>query len=224
MNLIGLTGLPNSGKDTVAEIIQLLHPNFGYKLMSFAKPLKVIVATLMGVEPELFENREFKESISSRKWWYFKNMGRTELPLNLDRIPYYSSVLEDYHTMGIEPAIITGMDLITPTNRQVLQDVADLLKTRYPNLFSQWMKEYIYSSGKNLIITDVRYNDEAEVIKMFDGIIIEVRRDEAKASLHSSDKGISQNYVSYVIKNNGSKEELENKVRDIISDMLSKRK
>jgi len=72
-NLIGVTGLKGSGKDTVAKIINTLHQK-QYKTKRFANPLKRFVADILGVPVELLEDRAYKETVLSKEWdrWFIK--------------------------------------------------------------------------------------------------------------------------------------------------------
>ena len=60
-------------------------------------------------------------------------------------------------------------------------------------------------SKLNLVITDVRFNNEAELIKENGGIVIEIRRNDREAvSEHKSENGIDESLVDFVVENNGT--------------------
>ena len=66
-----------------------------------------------------------------------------------------------------------------------------------------------------IVVDDVRFDNEAETIKAFAGLIIEVRSkktseriDTARAD-HKSENGVSLDYVDAIIENDGSIEDLE---------------
>tara|TARA_R110000822_G_scaffold28357_1_gene84286 strand:- start:213 stop:755 length:543 start_codon:yes stop_codon:yes gene_type:complete len=73
-----------------------------------------------------------------------------------------------------------------------------------------------------LVITDIRYNNEAELILDCGGIIIDIKRRKSARALifgmknHSSEKGISPNLITETVKNNGSLDDLYKKIDGII--------
>jgi hypothetical protein len=78
---------------------------------------------------------------------------------------------------------------------------------------SQW-------SDKNLaVISDIRFDVEAEFIKKYNGIIIHVRRPDEYIDTHVSESGISEAYIDYRVVNDGTIENLEEKI-DVILDEL----
>ena len=79
-NIIAFCGLKATGKDTSAQMLKYLlntpkcfhfywmykHFNFlgnygKWKITSFAKPLKQVLSIILGVSPNMFEDRYFKE-------------------------------------------------------------------------------------------------------------------------------------------------------------------
>lgn len=72
-------------------------------------------------------------------------------------------------------------------------------------------------SNERLIITDVRFNNEAEFIRNNGGIVIEIRRDNTQqVRVHCSEYGISPSLVDHVIDNNGSIEQLRSRVSGLL--------
>jgi len=73
-------------------------------------------------------------------------------------------------------------------------------------------------TNKLLAVTDVRFNNEAELIKSRGGIIIKIsRNDKAQVLSHKSESGISSNLIDFHIDNNGSIIELNNKIDKVIN-------
>jgi hypothetical protein len=72
--------------------------------------------------------------------------------------------------------------------------------------------------NKNIVITDVRFPNELELIKTFGGIIIRVTRDSVNTQLdvHESEKLIETLQVDYDIQNNGTIEELYKKISELV--------
>lgn len=71
--------------------------------------------------------------------------------------------------------------------------------------------------GKSLAITDARFDNEAQLIKDNGGIVIKIVRADIEAvAAHSSETGISDSLIDYVIKNDGSLFDLWAKIDSII--------
>jgi hypothetical protein len=71
-----------------------------------------------------------------------------------------------------------------------------------------------------IVVSDVRYDNEAEMVQMNDGVVIRVERDykdiSDAASLHLSERGVMHHLVTMTIDNNGSLDDLESAVKKII--------
>ena len=80
------------------------------------------------------------------------------------------------------------------------------------------IKEYINNPNVLVLITDCRFNNEAEFVKNLNGIIIKVDASErlTNEDSHVSEIGIDGNFIDKYIDNNGSYSELDIQVRDFI--------
>jgi len=73
----------------------------------------------------------------------------------------------------------------------------------------------------NWVISDMRFENEFEAVKKRGGICITIQRGEIPKEEHSSEKALDgRNDWDYVINNNGSLEELVEKVREILREAL----
>jgi hypothetical protein len=78
----------------------------------------------------------------------------------------------------------------------------------------------------NTIITcdDVRFDNEAEAVKSLGGIIIQLTSNKTDQRInttngisgHASEKGVDKKYIDYTIENNGTMEELRDKLLHVI--------
>lgn len=125
------------------------------------------------------------------------------------------------------------------TNREILQKVGtDAMRNGFCK--DVWIKiaelklKEMLDSGKKVIVTDVRFDNEAELIESLGGCVAKIVRNvnilnNAEQS-HVSEKGISDDLISFVIQNNLSKEDLktefnvkllefENKFTDIYNSL-----
>ena len=97
--------------------------------------------------------------------------------------------------------------------RVILQTIGTLIRNisdSIPNLHNVWIrnmyKKINNSNSSNIVISDVRYSDEANMIKQLGGIIIKIERKNKTIDFHESE---NQNVNSdFVIYNNSSLEQL----------------
>lgn len=101
------------------------------------------------------------------------------------------------------------------TNREILQKVGtDALRNGFDK--DIWVKitelKIKTKIKTNIVIPDVRFDNEAEMILKNKGIVLNIERPETKQDTHISEQGISHNLISINILNDGTLEELKNKV------------
>ena len=244
--LIAISGRINSGKDTVGKIIKILmtSPHFtdeavedflrkdlyesDWKIKKFADKLKDIVCILLGCTREQLEDRGFKEIELGEEWWYwYMELDGGYSPIILDYLTTTKKELKSYE----------GLELIKPTARFLLQFIGtnllrnqlhpeiwvnslmseykSYLTSNYPVDDLDWEPRRIYP---NWIITDMRFLNEMEAVKKREGITIRVNRNlEESKDQHESETELDNAEFDYVIDNNGTIEELIEKVREILT-------
>jgi len=217
-NLFGISGRIGSGKDTVGEIIQKLcatneGPNFEIK--KFAGKLKQTASLLTGIDTESFEDQEFKKLNMGEEWDYFNStllegigkvdhhhkmtyreflqkLGTDAMRDGLHINVWVNALFADYKCIGGKMIPVSKEDKYNPKYRE------------YPS----W------------IITDLRFPNEMEAIVKRGGITIRVTRPVEKskniARLHPSETSLDKADFDYTINNDGTIEELVQKVRTIL--------
>jgi hypothetical protein len=172
--IIGLSGYAKSGKDTVAEMIQEIHPD-KWEVKKFSGKLKVIASILTGIPAHQFEDQEFKSSMLGEEWW--KNYGDF----------YHQTTVRDFLQILGTDAIRNGLH----TNAWVNALMADYKPKK--------MSEYNPSSW---IITDCRFPNEAEAIKDRGGMIVRIDRPGiAPVNAHPSETALDKWDFDYKIAN-----------------------
>ena len=184
--LIGIVGLIGSGKDTVAERLVQQH---GYIKDSFAKSLKDAVAAMFNWDREMLEG----DTTSSRHWreqpdaYWSERLGKPVTP---------RWVLQHFGTEVMRGQMYDGIWL-------------DSCMGRY--------------KGQNTVISDTRFINEIKTIKAHGGIIVCVARGELPTKKSMQEKGAHQSEWDWLehdyditIENNGTLEDLYNKVDDLI--------
>lgn len=102
--------------------------------------------------------------------------------------------------------------------RQIFQWLGtDILRTHInQDFFVMNMKQRIDSSKADyIIISDVRFDNEAELIRSLGGKIVKIERNNGKTTKHSqhiTEKGISPHLIDSVIQNNASIKEFKTNV------------
>jgi hypothetical protein len=198
--IIGLVGFIGSGKGTVGDILETQ----GFTKDSFAKPLKDACSIMFGWPRELLEG----DTEVSRKW--------REEP---------DSFWSEKFGYSFTPRLALQL-MGTEAGRNVFhQDV--------------WVISLLNrAKGKDVVVTDVRFKNEINYIQQNGGVIVRVRRGEepewyklaedaaagfSSAIMGMKDKGIHQSEwdwigseFNYTIDNDGTVNELGNKVKELL--------
>ena len=184
--LIGVVGLIGSGKDTVSKRLEQKH---GFRRDSFAKSLKDAVSAMFNWDREMLEGN----GDDSRQWreqpdeFWSKKFGKTVTP---------RWVLQHFGTEVM---------------RQHMHDAIwiDSCLSRY--------------NGEPTVISDTRFQNELKTIKEHGGEIILVKRGELPTREQMQERGAHKSEwdwmgweFDHVIDNDGTKQELFEKVDDLI--------
>lgn len=238
MSVIGINGKINSGKDTIGKIIQYLTANeevkkittleewldsddlngrdFNWKIKKYAGKLKKTASLLTGIPIEMFEDQEFKKTALGPQWNYNDIIGYGH-----HNVPVYGEseqemlVRELLQKLGTE-AMRDGLH----TNVWVNALFADYTPTHYAvGAFDTKLTDGI-PFYPNWIITDMRFPNEMEAVKERKGITIRITRPVKKSKtiprLHPSETSLDKAEFDYEIINDGSIEDLVEKVREIL--------
>ncbi len=110
--------------------------------------------------------------------------------------------------------------------RQILQWLGtDILRNHInQDFFVMNMKQRIDASkAEYIVISDCRFDNEAEFIRSLGGKVVKIERINAKTTEHSghiTEKGISPELIDAIIENNGSIEEFQNRVKFVVKNYL----
>jgi hypothetical protein len=197
--LIGLTGKKNSGKDEVFRVIEELDThgqNIDVIRLAFADAMKGALAALFAVPYSVIEENKNNGEISLE----FPGTGNQRYGYN------------DHHT-----------DKYHVTLRQAIQRFGTEVGRRH---FGEdfWLDKLIpptvqpsFHKGRIVVVTDVRFRNEAERIVKLGGHIWEVTRpDTDNTDAHSSESGIDSKLINGHINNDGSVEDLRERVREAL--------
>ena len=219
MALIGINGYANSGKDTVGIIIQYLNctnvgnlsiedvckdyeahqwwleEQSGWEVMKFAGKLKDIASHLTGIDRDRFESQDVKKEVLGREWWTTCDEGLQPM-----------TVRDLLQKLGTE-CMRNGLHTNTWVNALFADYKPVTHSDRDPGGF-------IYPDW---VITDTRFENEAQAIKEKGGIIIRVDRPGVTPiNNHPSETGLDHWKFDYKLVNNSDIFDLKENVRNIL--------
>ena len=226
--IIGINGKIGSGKDTVGKIIQYLtyphdiniqtylekevngqfeikpsvHTIPNFEIKKFAGKLKQIGSILSGIPVEAFEDQEFKKTNLSDEWSSLQQAGRHKAFVHM-------TVREFLQKLGTE-AMRDGLHTNVWVNA-LFADYKPVVK-EWDELGNDTLVQY-----PNWIITDMRFPNEMEAVVKRKGITIKVVRPGTITGEHPSETALDDAYFDHVISNNGSLEDLVEKVKQILT-------
>ena len=213
--IIGINGKIGAGKDTVGTIIQkllLTNKNQTSQIKKFAGKLKQIASLLTGFPVEMFESSDFKKSYLGEQWAKTPVAPLSQATL-FDTVDFNNLMTyrEFLQKLGTE-AMRDGLHENTWVNALF----ADYNATGYnytgcENKVIQGEWEY-----PNWIITDMRFENELEAVVKKGGITIRVVRPGTVIGNHPSETALDGFIMHYEIINDGTMEDLVDKVRDIL--------
>jgi hypothetical protein len=235
--IIGINGKIGSGKDTVGRIIQYLTSEYDtryvyadwvdrvenynsntyspWEIKKFAGKLKQTASLLTGIPVEKFEDQEFKKTYLGEEWnspynipfsgpdfvehdgamtvrTLLQRLGTEAMRDNLHENVWVNALFADYKPLKVRSA--DSFDLET-----------------YDGKYPKW------------IITDMRFENELEAIVRRKGITIRVVRDyalrggpEDPKNLHPSETSLDDALMHYEIINDGTIEDLIERVKEIL--------
>ena len=227
--IIAISGLKNSGKDLTAHMIRycLSVPKWmrqywlyclvydfivsKYEITSFASSMKEALSVLINVPVEKFNDRDFKEN------WYINLQS-----IHITAFPDNNLMITDKQLSRMikskKSNVISNYYI---SIRQLLQIFGtEIIREYFGNNF--WVLRTLLDKD-NIIISDLRFINEYEQVKNNNGIVIYIDRNQIPGSHRSESEVIElfqNNKFDYIINNDGSIENLFNKVSDLASKIL----
>lgn len=190
LTLIGLTGPIASGKSTVSDYLE---NTWGFTGYYFAKPLKEIGLAFGFEHEQLYGTQAQKLEIN--KYW---NVSAREF-------------MQQFGTeicRNVLPATIPAMSFGESQSPWV-------------RLFEIFMQKLLVDHPNScVVISDLRFLNEAEAIKRFGGYIVRVERISEQLFTHVSETEMAQIKPDFTIVNTGTKDELYDKITEIVDILI----
>ena len=239
-----ITSIHNTFEDFL-NISSVGYKLSGWEIRRFADKVKDIVCILLNCTREQLEDREFKEAELGEKWWYYKHNieGKILSIAEFDRINALNMNLLNSHYTLVKPTPRLLMQLLgTNCGRIILhpniwvnslmieykaEDVGPVFsKKYYPNS----NEKDIIVKYPNWIISDTRFPNELKAVKDRNGVTIRITRpDFVENALtgekfpvkvhrqeHESETALDNSEFDYTIDNNGTIDDLRDKVEAIL--------
>jgi hypothetical protein len=190
--IIGLLGNSGAGKDTSALALAMILGG-SYRIKHFADPIKEICA-----------------SVYKFSW---RQLHGDEKNLPDKRYPREAHTFVDGRCVVCFSADKPGCYL---TPRYAFQTCGDSFgRACYDKT---WVDLLVRAMGDNCIVADVRRGNEVAAIKREGGVIIKIDRKITNAYAHPSETDVSGQPWDYLVRNNGTKAELFERLLQLCTD------
>jgi hypothetical protein len=212
IDYIGLTGYARSGKDTVANYLNM---RYGHKKVSFADPIKEALYVLT---PIIFVRNAPEEDEQTNE--IIRSLGVPSNFLTRDGVggSYVRlSVAVDH--LGWE-----HLKELSPETRNLMQRMgSEVGRMQWGENF--WVEKALQKliGERRFVVSDVRYKNEAmNVLNYGAEIWLIEREDVGPANGHPSESGITKFPYTRLIKNNGTPDELYDQIDAIMKEKEKK--
>lgn len=195
MKIIGFSGKAGSGKDTSADIIKNM-----YQLDLRYKVYRLSFSKVL--------KRAVKILFNLTEQQLYDRVLKEKLDARYNYSPRY--ILQYIGTDVIRQHF--GQDFFV---NRLSEEIDDIMRRHEKAMFKK---------NVLIMITDVRFDNEAEMILRSGGIVVDITRDTEQTTdnrNHVSENGISRNLVSYTIFNNNTLSDLKFKLKLIIKSYKS---
>lgn len=179
-SIVGLAGKAGSGKNTAADSVAFSD----YKQFAFASPIKKIAQIMFHLEDKHLYDNVVKEQIilnddGSPKWYIEGVAASPRLMFQWLGTKMRTEVASDYFVKSMNEEIKKEIKKATNENKEA-----------------------------KIIITDVRFPNEAEFIRKMGGLILKIERPSVitttELTEHESEKDLPSDLIDRVIYNDGT--------------------
>lgn len=197
--IIYFVGKKGSGKSTCSQ--ELIN-NHEFQKLSFAKPLKDCIAHLYKIDVKLLDNLEYKEGQLEEPWVWNKEK--------------FQELCEFF---SIDASVVSE-DRVFNTPREAMQYIGtDILRAIDPNFhINKTIPIILNYTGLNfdVCLDDVRFCNEVDELGKIGGIGVYINRPGLPHNSHISENELTQDMFNHIIDNDGTKEELLVKFKEVL--------
>lgn len=191
--LLGLTGVAQSGKSTVAEY---LVNEYGFKEYLFSDGVKLALYRMNPIIMATHKHGDYSQDVVQYLQDVVDDFGWDQAK----QIPMVRELLQ---RMGTEAGRdVHGQDVwVDRTFNQMFKECGWDWKFEHDQLTKH--------ATSDIVIPDLRFDNEAERIKHHGGVVIRVDRGKKPVNGHSSEKGIDATLIDVTLYNTGTLEEIK---------------
>lgn len=190
--IIALTGPKGSGKDTVAQLIRELYPDYQVNAIAFADPIKKVIEHIFQLPIS---------GIGLEDHQAYDKFKRTRMTFNLPGISMQG--IDARHVVREIGMLMRSYDE-KQFNRYVREQV--LSGDR---------------QGKRIdVVTDLRFDNEYLMLKEIGAKIIKINRPDYHYDGHITERGFDDHLVDRVLFNDGDLEYLKTRVKVTIDALI----
>lgn len=198
--IIGFAGKKGSGKSAACQYLE----QYGFKTINFADPLKEMAAEISGIPLKAFYDQSTKEAPDKfyvhgsklLKALYKRGIFKTNKNIYLDDIYEMKSIREFLQWLG-----------------------TDVVRSHNPDYWVDALAIRL-ELKQNFCIGDVRFENEANMIKSKGGYIVKIYRPNDAANDQHISEAIDLT-ADFEIYNTGSLEDLQNQLDSILTIIYS---
>ncbi len=228
--IIAIAGVRNAGKDSSGDMLRFmlstpkfLHHYWIYERfpklklkgnwfkVSFAGSLKQMLAVLLRVPVERFEDRDFKENVF----------------VDFNDLTFHRREDLKKHQILSDSKFSRKVKEMSIDVRANMLSIRQLLQYWGTNVMRVYFGDQLWSlttlklsETHDLIISDMRFKVEAEMVKERNGTVIYIDRPGCEVGNHQSEREAFELYqegkCDYVIHNNGTLKDLFEKCKEIL--------
>jgi hypothetical protein len=228
VKLIGINGFKESGKDTAYKLIAALAEHHGKTAVrrAFADNLKIAAAKALGYEGEPQHLIDAMNALKAEGGFVASGF----------------KVLGAWDRSGVEKLTITGrkyLQLFGQKHREVFGDTFwidqvlpdpgikkyDLALPDLPSNVGQSEidRALVEKFGINCdyaVVTDVRYENEAERVLDLGGVVLEIKRPGVESDGHDSERPLPPELVTHTIVNDGAIDAFKTKIEAFLGSLV----
>lgn len=203
--VIGFVGKKGAGKDTAADALL----EEGWARVRFSQALKEITAQSFDIKPLFLEDAAFKDMEFEKPI----RIERSDVENFLDNLPLpvTPTLRQEIMTEMLNRQFTTPRALLQYLGTDIVRNMVDI--NGWVKIAADKIQEW-RDRGANVVLTDVRFQNEADVITNANGKLVRINRETESNDTHESEK---QDFnVDIEIQNDGSVYDLHKKVRELI--------
>lgn len=194
--VIALTGPKGSGKDTVAQLIAELYPDYDVNTVAFADPIKKAVEFIFQLPvtgPSLEDHQAYDQFKRSRLHFDLPSIGM--------------QAIDTRHVVREIGMLMRSYDE-KQFNDYVLRAITS--PTSHPKRID--------------IVTDLRFDNEYTFLKSVDAKIIKINRPNYHYDGHITERGFDDQLVDKVLLNDGDLTYLKTRIKSVMDSLIEENK